>query len=269
MLPRLLNYLFGLALIVILILEGYADDHLRFFQATLLSILLILPAFLLKKLTLEGAKAAGVMGTMTVVLGGWASGILLIALFISSSLISLKGHNYSSSSKEGSRRDAKQVWSNGFWYVVPLVFFYLFEEHIFWIAAAGALAASTADTWATELGSQRFQSRTISIVGFQPVEAGKDGGISLPGSLASLAGSLLIALLGAYMFSLHFSDFFIILTAGITGCFIDSYIGWQYQHRVISYSITGTSHLTISNNVVNWISAGFGALITIVLTLIV
>ena len=59
------------------------------------------------------------------------------------------------------------------------------------VAFAGAYAAATADTWATEIGTLAGQPPR-SIVNCRPVATGMSGGIALPGTLAEIAGALWI-----------------------------------------------------------------------------
>lgn len=265
---RLLNYFFSLAVIFILIVRGEGDDHLRLLIAILLAFVIAFGAFLLHYLTLEGAKSATVVGASAVAFGGWEAGLLLATFFIISSMFTTFKLLVPPASTHSSRRGGLQVWSNGFWYVLLLMIYYVLGSSFWLVASAGALAVSTADTWATELGSDRFKSKTVSIIGFRPVTPGVDGGISWVGSLAASVGSGFIALLSVYFFSLHLADFFIIFIAGLAGCFIDSYIGAVWQHRSFSFSRSLIGQFTVDNNLVNWLSAGSGALITILLILI-
>ncbi|MBN2389550.1 MAG: DUF92 domain-containing protein, partial [Anaerolineae bacterium] len=67
---------------------------------------------------------------------------------------------------------------------------------ILWFAFVGAMATVNADTWATELGVLSRRLPRLITTG-EPVEAGTSGGISLQGTLATLAGGAAIGLTGA------------------------------------------------------------------------
>ena len=60
------------------------------------------------------------------------------------------------------------------------------------ILAAGALAAASADTWATEVGTL-WGGRPRSIISGRPVAPGMSGGITLIGTMGALVGSAIVA----------------------------------------------------------------------------
>jgi uncharacterized membrane protein len=97
-----------------------------------------------------------------------------------------------------------------------------------WLAGlAGALAASNSDTWSTELG---VLSRTAPrlITNWKRVMPGTSGGVTGLGSLAALAGSALIGIVGGVMSS----DHWLVLAAscaGFMGAMFDSLLGASVQ----------------------------------------
>ncbi len=131
--------------------------------------------------------------TLIFAAGGWVWGALLITFFVLSSLLSRYRAQFKAGLAEkfakGSQRDLGQVLANGgmgallalahAWLPHPVVLF----------AFAGAMATVNADTWATELGVLARRSPRLITTG-RPVEPGTSGGISLPGTLATLAGGL-------------------------------------------------------------------------------
>ena len=266
---RKANYFFLLSLIAVFVLLANAGEHIRILTGAFLSVLFCAAAFLFRWLSLS------VSGTIVFGLGGIPATAVLLVFFISSTLVSRKythsledtPHAYS----EKIRRDGLQVWSNGFWFTLYLLLWFVFEADLILIAALGALAVATADTWATELGSRRFEVQTYLISNFQKVKAGTDGGISVPGTAAALAGSFIISLVSIYVFSLKVSSIFPILLAGFLGCLADSYFGAIFQHKAGAKNWPGILKgftMELDNNMVNWISSGFGALIAIILKLI-
>jgi uncharacterized protein (TIGR00297 family) len=103
-----------------------------------------------------------------------------------------------------------------------------------WIAlGAGALAASAADTWATEIGTV-YGGRPRSILDGHPIAPGTSGGVSLAGTAASVAGALFIALVtfaGNSASGRRVSVSIAVTVAGIIGSLADSLLGATVQSR--------------------------------------
>lgn len=264
-----------LALVVVFVLFAQADDQFRLLLGALIAACFCIVAFLLQWLTLDGSAAAFVIGTLTFGLGGWPAAVLLLLFFVSSSLISRKSkliieessHEYN----EEVRRTGLQVWSNGFWFSLGILLAFMTGYAFFWIAAAGAIATAMADTWATELGSKRFEVKTYLMNGLKKVEAGTEGGISVPGTLAAIAASMAMALAAVYFFSLKSTLFFPIFLAGFSGCLMDSYLGSTFQRTsgvVHIPGIHGAFKARLDNNMVNWLSTGTGSLLALILNLV-
>jgi uncharacterized protein (TIGR00297 family) len=158
-----------------------------------------LAALRLGSLSRSGAAAAIVLGTLVFGLGGLEWAILLVAFFVSSSglshLFKNRKQNLTGTFSKGAQRDAGQVLANGGFAGLAVLIHAIRPELAWpWIAFSGILAAVNADTWATELGVLS-PTRPRLITTLQPVEHGTSGGISLAGTLASLAGALLVGLL--------------------------------------------------------------------------
>lgn len=211
----------------------------------LLAVIVALAAWRAKSLSPAGAVAAAILGTIVFGLGGLGWAILLLAFFISSSALSrLFGRRkklLDEKFSKGSQRDAAQVAANGAiaGLFVLLNTFLPFTSTWTWAAFAGALAAANADTWATELGVLSRSAPRLITTG-KPVERGTSGGISIPGSLASLGGSALIAFLAVLFWqgsmpvnplSLPNSLAWLawITGAGFAGSLLDSFLGATIQ----------------------------------------
>jgi uncharacterized protein (TIGR00297 family) len=146
-------------------------------------------------LTFGGAVAAFVAGALTYAAGTVGFTLVLFAFFIPSVVLSRLGgarkRELVDIGKHGAR-DAFQVLANG-GVATACAVVWAFTGDVRWAAAfAGAYAAATADTWATEIGTlSRRQPRSIFTL--RPVSTGLSGGITLPGTLAEVAGALWIA----------------------------------------------------------------------------
>ncbi|MFQ6057871.1 MAG: DUF92 domain-containing protein [Anaerolineae bacterium] len=151
-----------------------------------------------RSLSPSGVVGAIVVGTLIFGLGGWVWGLLLIVFFISSSLLS----RYREGEKQGlaekfakvGGRDLGQALANGGWGALLAIAHALRPHPLLFAAFVGAMAAVNADTWATELGVLSPSLPRLITTG-QPVPVGTSGGVSPLGTMASLAGALLIGLL--------------------------------------------------------------------------
>ena len=86
--------------------------------------------------------------------------------------------------------------ANGGFFAVAALLSLVLPSPLWWATGAGALAAATADTWGTEVGTLA-RGLPRSIVGGRPVPAGTSGGITLAGTVASVAGAAFVAALAA------------------------------------------------------------------------
>ncbi|PYO26718.1 MAG: DUF92 domain-containing protein, partial [Gemmatimonadetes bacterium] len=130
-----------------------------------------------KWLSRGGLIAACAVGAGTTWGLGWAGLALLAAFFLSGSLLSQVAER-----GEGPRRTARQVLANG---GVATLAALLGA----WTAAAGAIAAAAADTWATEIGAfSPFPPRLLT--SGRRVARGTSGGITALGTLGGVAGAV-------------------------------------------------------------------------------
>jgi len=196
-----------------------------------------------KSLSPGGVAGAIAIGTLTFGLGGWAWGLLLVAFFVSSSLLShfradQKRHLAEKFSK-GGRRDLAQTLANGGLGALLAVGYFLWPAPWLYAAFVGLIAAVNADTWATELGVfSPGQPRILTT--WEPAPIGTSGAVSLRGTLASLAGGLFIGGC-AWLFGLvgkwfgepaTFSLWELMLVAGVGGlggALFDSLLGATFQ----------------------------------------
>ncbi len=201
----------------------------------LFAVIISLLAYKAGSLSASGAITAFLEGTIIFGLGGWKWAILLLAFFISSSLLTRLFEKRKASLNEkfekGGRRDAGQVLANGWVASLFAGFHFFFPSASWpWLAFAGSLAAVNADTWATELGVLNPVMPRLITSG-KKVERGTSGGISLFGSLAAISGATLLALLAGLVNFL--GSFWVIIIssflAGLVGSFFDSFLGATVQ----------------------------------------
>ncbi|MCG8348691.1 MAG: DUF92 domain-containing protein, partial [Chloroflexales bacterium] len=156
-------------------------------------------AYWRRSLTASGWLGAVITGTLTFGFGGWSWGLTLITFFSTSSMLSrykeaIKERQAAEKFSKGGRRDLGQTLANGGIGSVLALLYGLIGEPS-WLLAAflGVMATVTADTWATELGVLSSHKPRLITTG-RPVAPGTSGGITLLGTSASAAGSLIIGL---------------------------------------------------------------------------
>ncbi len=148
-------------------------------------------------LSRSGLVGAIIVGTITFGLSGWTWGLLLIAFFVSSSLLS----HYRKADKRGlaekfaktGQRDLGQSLANGGWGAILAIAYFWKPDPVLFAAFVGAMAAVNADTWATELGVLSSSSPRLLTTG-KRVPIGTSGGVTALGTMAALGGSLFIGL---------------------------------------------------------------------------
>ncbi len=208
----------------------------------LLAILIAGGAYYAGALSRSGMVAAILLGTIVFGLGGLPWAVLLIAFFISSSLLSRlfsrRKERMEEKFSKGHRRDAAQVLANGGIAGLCVLLWQVFPGALWpWLAFAGALAAANADTWATELGVLS-KSPPRSLRTGRVVEPGDSGGVSRMGLIAATGGSLLIAGLAVLPWPGLPSEpgletrglvMLLITLAGLGGSLVDSLLGATVQ----------------------------------------
>jgi uncharacterized protein (TIGR00297 family) len=167
---------------------------------------------------------------------GWGWGALLVLYFVSSTLLSHAGsaekaRRIGGIVAKGGARDAAQVLANGGVFALCALGTLGTDSataHALAVAAAGALAAATADTWATEVGTL-VGGTPRTLLTWRSVPPGTSGAISAPGTAAMLAGALFIALAAR---ALALTDALLaVAVGGVAGAMADSLLGATLQER--------------------------------------
>ncbi len=167
----------------------------QLFLAFFLSVLIVALAFWRGSLSNSGAVGALIVGTVTFGFGGWQWGVLLAIFFISSSLLSHYKEREKKAVAEkfdkGHRRDIWQVFANGGAGTFFALMNVLMPSPVWLPLFVGAMAAMTADTWATELGTLSKRPPRLITSG-KVVAVGTSGGVSVFGTAVSFGGGLLM-----------------------------------------------------------------------------
>jgi uncharacterized protein (TIGR00297 family) len=263
------------------------------------SLLIALLAFWKRSLSLSGAIAACILGTLMYGLGSLAWFGTLIAFFISSTALSKLKHTRKTAAEQGyakgGRRDAGQVAANGGLGLLLCVASAIWPHPIWWVLFIGVMATVNSDTWATEIGGLS-RSMPRSIVTGKRVSSGTSGGITWLGIAASALGGLFIGTVAWIFIRLsslteigwHEGQIFIPLlvvsvVAGLAGSLADSWLGAtvqvMYSCEICGKEIEKSRHCDahaarsrgiswMSNDAVNAISSAIGGITAAILFLL-
>ncbi|MFI5312053.1 MAG: DUF92 domain-containing protein [Gemmatimonadales bacterium] len=230
-------------------------------------------------LSASGQWASFLLGVLAAA-AGWAWTVLLIAFFVTSTALTRwraeeKFRRTERSVPTGRERSARQVLANGGVAVLLALLFLRSGQQRWALGALGALAAASADTWSTEVGTL-IGGTPRSIWTARPMAVGMSGGITAVGLLAGLAGAGFIAVLGAALLPLSpWRAAMATTTAGFAGCLADSLAGGglqsrrycdrcnEWTERRVHPCGYRTRHRAgiywVSNDVVNMLATGSGA----------
>jgi uncharacterized protein (TIGR00297 family) len=232
------------------------DSFIMALYDILIGVFLLLAAilsFVSRKLTLTGA-ATGLIVGLLVYKGAGLTGIAMLALFFVAGswatgwqVSKKKAIGFAEQNK--GQRTASQVLANGGAAALLGALAWYLPDHaaILQVMMAGSLAAATADTLSSELGTV-YGSRFFNILSLRTDERGRDGVISIEGTLIGAAGAMLIAAI--YIAGYGPNHFLIIVIAGIIGNLADSLLGAALERKGL-----------IGNNQVNFLNTLTGALV--------
>jgi uncharacterized protein (TIGR00297 family) len=269
-----------------------SPDLLRWLLGAIAASLVAVGAWKARSLSTDGMIAAAMLGTVIVGAGGWWAGLLLIAFFLSSSVLSRTGRDRTEgSAAKGSQRDAMQVVANGGIAVLCALLALAGSPSWWLLALAGSLAAANADTWSTEIG-RRSVGMPRLITSGRRVPTGTSGAVSVLGTLGALGGGSLIGMLAAVGARLSWIAIdrtpvvtaLAVALAGVAGSLVDSLIGATIQHQFWCQTCekqterschrcgTSTQHLRgwtwVTNDAVNIACVLSGALIAALLAFV-
>jgi len=201
------------------------------------SFLLATLAYRLKALTLGGTAGAMLLGSFVFSIGGIYWVIPMATFFLLSSILSkigrLKRTILKGMVEKGSQRDILQVYANGGVSLIIAILYYFTGSDLLYLMFLGSLAAATADTWGTEIGTFS-KTEPRHILTFNKVPAGTSGGITALGTSGFFMGAGILTLSGIFPISGSIIHLFIIVAiSGILGALLDSVIGATLQAQYL------------------------------------
>jgi uncharacterized protein (TIGR00297 family) len=243
------------------------QQPLAWLIALALNAALIAPAQRLPLLTRAGWVHAGILGTVLwgcLGLRGW---LAVVGYLLLGSLVTRLGLRHKQqqglAEARGGRRGPENVWGSAATGALLAMATALAPPAwlpLLLVGFTASFAAKLADTCGSEIG-KRWGRHTVLITSLRPVPPGTEGAISLEGTLASLAGSLLMVLLALALgllpgappaFSATTSAAAALITVvGLVATLLESVIGATAQRRFA----------WLSNELVNGVQTALAALL--------
>lgn len=202
---------------------------------------------------------------------GFRGLVLLFAFFLSSTLWSRykwdRKRPFQHLFDKDDSRDWVQVLANGGIAAISACLFGITENSVWILVFVISLAASNADTWASEIGILS-KKPPILLSTFKKVEAGTSGAVSILGTFAGFIGSFFIVLFAFFLWPYLFTARLVLVAGifGFLGMLIDTVIGsfWQRKTKCVEcgkiterkfhcgkLAIPVSGFSTINNDVVN------------------
>jgi uncharacterized protein (TIGR00297 family) len=232
-------------------LEAAALRHTTW-QAALVTLVFTVIAWLLKGVTSSGALAGAVASFAIYLSAGPGPFLALVSVFVIAVGTTRMGYSRkqelgTAEGREG--RSASQIVANVGVAALASVLFGFSTDPVFLIAGAAALAEAAADTSSSEIG-QATSGQARLITTLELVPAGTNGGITISGTLAGAAASLLVAGCCVLVKMISHSAFLLVSCAGFIGMLLDSVLGALVERRG-----------ALNNDTVNLLGTFFAALI--------
>ncbi|HVH31495.1 MAG TPA: DUF92 domain-containing protein [bacterium] len=222
-----------------------------------LSLAVSLTARVLRWLTTDGAVAAVLVGTLVFASGGWPRAGLLVLFFGTSSVLTRWQASRKPHPEHAAGRSVAQVLANGAVATVLSAYGALHPAAWATVAFAGAIAASTADTWATEIGLLSKTPPRLITAGMRrapaTVSPGTSGGVTWLGAIAACAGSAVIADTSSMWLATPLAP---VWAGGVFGMALDSLLGAMVEGRA----------KWMTNDAVNLVATVGGATCAVVLS---
>ena len=169
---------------------------------------------------------------VSVSLGNFGFTLLLAFLLLSVVIDKIKKRKTAGEdgiSEKGDCRDGMQVMANAIAPAICAVLYLITKHPAFVVAYCAALAEAFADTAASGMGA--FSRGAFDPFRMKAVERGLSGGMSIPGTLASLAAPMLISLIPLAFGVIDATGFIIAALAGFIGAVFDSMLGSLVQAK--------------------------------------
>ena len=210
-------------------------------------------ARLMRAVTLGGAVAGAVISFVLFVAAGPGAFAALVTVFALAWITTRLGYTRkqrlgTAEAKEG-RRTSQVLANLGVAGLAGLLSAVAQSRGVVLVLAAAALAEAAADTVSSEYGQAVGESATLITTGKQ-VPAGTDGGITLAGTIAGLAGAFIVAAVCLATKLISLPQAGVVAAAAFLGMLVDSVLGATLERKNI-----------LGNDAVNFLSTVVAAAI--------
>ena len=253
---------FGTAMVMWLFSFDYPlPDLHRILLICIFALVLGIGAYWAKAADSDAVLSETIVCLLVILFGGLTWFMLLLAFYLLGGGFTRYGYARKAklgiAQSHGGVRGYKNVYSNSLVPLVMAIFYGVYRNEIFSgifiFAFIASVATANGDTLASEIG-ETSNSKPRMITTLKETEPGVDGGVTPLGEAASLAGALIIGLLAVVTGMAGASGIVAAVVGGFLGTNFDSLLGATLQRRGV-----------LSNNGVNLVATGFGALVGAVL----
>ena len=241
------------------ILTAVQHSAMLWLQALLINTVLIALAQRLPLLTRAGWVHAGILGTVLWGCLGWTGWVAVVVYLALGSAVTKLGFEQKQerglAEARGGQRSPANVWGSAATGAGLALLIGAGLEPKLWLTLgfAASFAAKLADTFGSEIG-KRWGSTPRLITTLRRVEPGTEGAISLEGTLASAAGSLVMSLVmwalvlvpsGRLMLLVAVIGFVATLAESVLGAIAQQRLSWMSNELVNALQTTLAALLII------------------------
>ena len=241
------------------ILTAVQHSAMLWLQALLINTVLIALAQRLPLLTRAGWVHAGILGTVLWGCLGWTGWVAVVAYLALGSAVTKLGFKQKQerglAEARGGQRSPANVWGSAATGAGLALLIGAGLEPKLWLTLgfAASFAAKLADTFGSEIG-KRWGSTPRLITTLRRVEPGTEGAISLEGTVASVAGSLVMSLVmwalvlvpsGRLMVLVAVVGFVATLAESVLGAIAQERLSWMSNELVNALQTTLAALLII------------------------
>ncbi|MDR1410276.1 MAG: DUF92 domain-containing protein [Oscillospiraceae bacterium] len=197
-----------------------------------IALLILIFAYYLKAITISGLISAIILGTTLFVFGGLINFAALVLFFVLGSIVSRIGKKKKSVAetlheRHGARSIA-QVVANGVPSLLFAAVYYFTGIESCLIASIACFAATTADTFSSEIG-MLSKKVPLSIITLTPIQRGISGGFTALGLFGGFLGAIIISALMIPDFGVK--GMIIVAIVGFVSSILDSVLGALFQAK--------------------------------------